>query len=81
MIQEIIQNQIEKIKLRSRRYRHIKKVGDHLVYMHWRLADKAMKIHTLKGRELNIYVKAMILMSSRIDDYKRYINLITFMQR
>ena len=81
MIQEIINNQIEKIKLRSRRYRHIKKVGDHLVYMHWRLADKAMKTHTLKGRELNIHVKAMILMSSRIDDYKRYINLITFMQR
>ena len=81
MIQEIIQNQIEKIKLKNRRYRHIKKVGDHLVYMHWRLADKAMKMHTLEGKELNIHVKVMTLMSSRIADYKKYINIITFLQK
>ena len=59
----------------------IKKVGDHLVYMHWRLADKAMKMHTLEGKELNIHVKVMTLMSSRIADYKKYINLITFLQK
>ena len=50
-------------------------------YMHWRLADKAMKMHTLEGKELNIHVKVMTLMSSRIADYKKYINLITFLQK
>ena len=49
--------------------------------MHWRLADKAMKMHTLEGKELNIHVKVMTLMSSRIADYKKYINLITFLQK
>ena len=81
MIQEIINDQIEKIKLKNRRYKHIKKVGDHLLYMHWTLSDKAMKMHTLGGRELNIHIECMILISSRIADYKKYINLITFLQK
>ena len=81
MIQEIINNQIEKIKLKNRRYKHIRKVGDHLLYMHWMLSDKAMKMHTLKGRELNIHIKSMTIISSRIADYKKYINLITFLQK
>ena len=62
-------------------YKHIRKVGDHLLYMHWMLSDKAMKMHTLKGRELNIHIKSMTIISSRIADYKKYINLITFLQK
>ena len=81
MIQEIINNQIEKIKLKNRRHKHVRNVGDHLLYMHWGLADKAMKMHTLEGKELNMHVKSMTLMSSRIADYKKYINLITFLQK
>ena len=81
MIQEIINDQIEKIKLKNRRYKHIKKVGDHLLYMHWALSDKAMKMHALEDKELNIHIECMILISSRIADYKKYINLITFLQK
>ena len=81
MIQEIINNQIEKIKLKNRRYKHVRNVGDHLLYMHWKLSDKAMKMHILKGKELNVHIKSMTIISSRIADYKKYINLITFLQK
>ena len=81
MIQEIINNQIEKIKLKNRRYRHINKVGDHLYHMHSKLSDKAMHMHSLDGKEFNQYVKDMKRLSSRIEDYKKYISLITFMQK
>ena len=80
MIQEIINNQIEKIKLKNKRYRHIRKVGNHLYYMHSKLSNKAMDMHLLEGEELNKHVKNMKMLSSRIKDYKKYINLITFMQ-
>ena len=81
MIQEIINNQIEKIKLKNRRYKHISKVGDHLYHMHSKLSDKAMHMHSLDGKEFNQYVKDMKMLSSRIEDYKKYISLITFMQK
>lgn len=81
MIQEIINNQIEKIKLKNRRYRHINKVGDHLYHMHSKLSDKAMHMHSLDGKEFNQYVRDMKRLSSRIEDYKKYISLITFMQK
>ena len=81
MIQEIINNHIEKIKLKNRKYKHIKKVGDHLYHMHSKLSDKAMNMHTLDGKEFNKYVKDMKMLSSRIEDYKKYISLITFMRK
>ncbi len=81
MIQEIINNQIEKIKLRNRRYKHISKVSHHLYYMYSNLSDKAMHMHSLDGKEFNQYVRDMKRLSSRIEDYKKYISLITFMQK
>ena len=71
MIQEIINNHIEKIKLKNRRYKHISKVGDHLYHMHSKLSDRAMNMHTLDGKEFNQYVKDMKMLSSRIEDYKK----------
>ena len=49
--------------------------------MHSKLSDKAMHMHSLDGKEFNQYVKDMKMLSSRIEDYKKYINLITFMRK
>jgi len=80
MIQEIINSQIEKIKLKNKRYKHLKFVGQRLYEMHSEITNESMELHKLSGKKFDHKVQRLVLLSSNIDRYKKYLRLITFLR-
>jgi len=60
---------------------HVKFITNRLWELHTEITDNSMQLHTLTGKKLEIKVNRLVLLSSNIDRYKRYLKLITFMQR
>ena len=81
MVLEFIHNIRNKHNLYSRKQKHLRFVGQRLYDLHSEITSESMELHTLKGKRLELKVNRLVLLSSNIDRYKRYLKLITFMQK
>lgn len=75
-------NQIKtKYNLYSKKQKHVNFVGDRLYEMYNEITSESMELHKLKGAKFQHKVNRLVLLSSNIDRYKKYLKLITFMQK
>jgi len=65
-----------KLKLKSKKSKHINYVRDHIFGLHRKLATEALSLDELKGKELNHKVKQIQSISSRMKECKKYLNLV-----
>ena len=64
-----------------RKQLHVKFITNRLWELHTEITDQSMQLHNLTDKKLEVKVNRLVLLSSNIDRYKRYLKLITFMQR
>lgn len=62
--------------LKSRKRKHISVIRQHIFNLHMQLSSKATNIDNLKGKELNIKVKELQSISSRMKEYQKYLKLV-----
>jgi len=75
-------NQIKtKYNLYSKKQKHVNFVGNRLYEMYNEITSESMELHKLKGSKFNNKIQRLVLLSSSIDRYKKYLKLITFMQK
>ena len=75
-------NQIKtKYNLYSKKQKHVNFVGDRLYEMYNEITSESMELHKLKGVKFQHKVNRLVLLSSNIDRYKKYLKLITFMKK
>jgi len=60
---------------------HVKFITNRLWELHTEITDQSMRLHNLTDTKLQLKVNRLVLLSSNIDRYKKYLKLITFMQR
>ena len=81
MVLEFIHNIRDKHNLYSRKQKHLRFVSQRLYDLHSEITNESMELHKLKGIKLNNKVNRLVLLSSNIDRYKKYLKLITFMKK
>jgi len=64
-----------------RKQLHVKFITNRLWELHTEITDQSMRLHNLTDTKLQLKVNRLVLLSSNIDRYKKYLKLITFMQR
>ena len=64
-----------------RKQLHVKFITNRLWELHTEITDQSMRLHNLTDKKLQLKVNRLVLLSSNIDRYKKYLKLITFMQR
>jgi hypothetical protein len=81
MVFELINNIRNKYDLYSRKQKHLNFVGQRLYDLHSEITTESMELHKLKGIKFQNKVNRLVLLSSNIDRYKKYLKLITFMKK
>tara|TARA_Y100000004_G_C8746635_1_gene340586 strand:- start:162 stop:407 length:246 start_codon:yes stop_codon:yes gene_type:complete len=81
MVFELINNIRKKYDLYSRKQKHLNFVGQRLYDLHSEITTESMELHKLKGAKFQNKINRLVLLSSNIDRYKKYLKLITFMKK
>jgi len=65
-----------RLNLKTRKQSHVKKVRDHIFTLHRKLTEETLDIHELKAEELEQKVETLQLISKRMRQYQKYLNLL-----
>jgi len=63
-------------KLKSRKTQHVNAVRDHMWYLHNKLNKNSFELSDLEGKALNLKVKEIQSIGSRMKQYRKHLNLI-----